>query len=110
MLPWKRRRAERELEDELRAHLSLDTRDRVDAGESPDNAARAARRTLGNLARIQEDTRDVWGWTAVAPFFEDMRRGLRILRTAPGFAAVMSATLILGIGLTTAIFSLVYSV
>jgi putative ABC transport system permease protein len=110
MLPWKRRRAERELEEELRAHMTLEARDRIADGEAPEAAALAARRSLGNLAHIQEETRSVWGWTAIAPFFEDMRRGLRTLRTAPGFTAVISATLILGIGLTTAIFSLVYSV
>src|ERR1044071_5113049 len=104
MLPWRRRRAESDLEEELRAHLALETRDRIAAGEPPEGAGNSARRTLGNVARIQEETRAVWGWMAVAAFFEDMRRGFRILRTAPAFAALISGTLVLGIGLTTAIF------
>ncbi len=69
-----------------------------------------ARKAFGNVARIQEETRDAWGWTAFEHFLNDMGYGLRMLRRTPGWTAVMCATLALGIGLATAIFSVVYSV
>ncbi len=97
-LQWwlRRREIENDFEEEIRSHLAIEGGD--------------ARKTFGNVARIQEETRDAWGWTALEHFLNDMRHGLRMLRRTPGWTAVMSATLALGIGLATAIFSVVYSV
>src|SRR6266481_7954257 len=103
---WWRRRAERKLEEEIRAHLALEAEERMDAGETPAQAALRARRAFGSVAGISEQTRESWGWTALGRVFDDLRYGIRMLRKTPGWTAVMAGTLALGIGLTTAIFSL----
>jgi putative ABC transport system permease protein len=108
---WRRRKLEEsDVEEELRAHLAIETRLRAESGDDPVDAAFATRRAFGSLARIQEETRDAWGWSHLQRFFDDVRYGLRMLRKTPGWTAVISGTLTLGIGLTTAIFSLVYSI
>jgi hypothetical protein len=109
-LPLWRRRREEELEEEIQSHLQMAIRDRIDRGESADEAELAARREFGNLGLIKETTRGMWGWTQAKLIFDDMRYGLRMLRKSPGWTAVMCAVLALGIGLTTAIFSLAYGI
>ena len=52
---------DRDLRDEIQSHLEMATADRIDRGASPDEAAAAARRQLGNIPQIQEAARDVWG-------------------------------------------------
>jgi predicted permease len=105
-----RAQEERDLADELLAHLKIEERQRVEAGESSDEASRAARRVFGNTAKIQEDVRETWGWAGLERFADDLRYGLRMLRKTPLWTAVICATLAIGIGLGAAIFSVVYSV
>src|SRR5215475_9426440 len=107
---WWRRRREEELEEEIQSHLQMAIRDRMERGESAEEAESAARREFGNVGLIKETTRGMWGWAGVKLIFDDMRYGLRMLRKTPGWTAVMGATLALGIGLTTAIFSLAYGI
>ena len=59
---WSRSRKEQELRDELQFHLEEETRERLDDGLAAEDAARAARRDLGNPALVREDTRAVWSW------------------------------------------------
>ena len=106
---WRRRREE-ELEEEIQSHLQMAIRDRIDRGESAEEAESAARREFGNLGLIKDTTRGMWGWAQAKLIFDDMRYGLRMLRKSPGWTAVMCAVLALGIGLTTAIFSLAYGI
>jgi hypothetical protein len=111
IVQWRRRnREENDLAEELRTHLAIEVRQRVEAGEDPAEADAAARRAFGNATKIQEDTRETWGWAAIACFMDDARFGLRMLRKTPAWTAVICAMLALGIGLSTAIFSVVYSV
>src|SRR5262245_41633077 len=108
--PWRRQRREEELEEEIRSHLQMAIRDRMERGESAEDAESAARREFGNVGLIKETTRGMWRWAGARLIFDDMRYGLRTLRKSPGWTSVMCAVLALGIGLTTAIFSLAYGI
>ena len=101
------RRREQELAEELRAHLTMDAAEKEASGMSAEEAARAARRELGNLTRATEETRATWAGAAWLEFWRDLRFGARLLGRDRSFALVATLVLALGIGASSAVFTLV---
>lgn len=96
-----------DLDEELRFHVAERIEDFVRDGVPRDEAERRARRQLGNTLRLRESSYE----TKIAAWLDgtlrDFQFGLRMLRKNPGFAALGTVTLALGIGATTAVFSLI---
>jgi predicted permease len=107
---WNRRQTrENDLERELRSHLDLEAAEQTEAGLSEDEARYAAQRAFGNTTLVMEDVRETWGWTWIESCFQDLRFGCRILVKSPGVSLAIVLSLALGLGATTAMFSLLNS-
>lgn len=100
------RRVGQELDEELAFHTAMLEAHERELGHGSTDAARRARRTLGNGAIIREDLHELWRWGAVERVWQDIRFACRLWRRFPGFAAIALVTLALGIGATTVMFSL----
>lgn len=102
-----------ELDDEIRGHLAINIKERIDRGEDPEAARLAALREFGYVPQLREEMRRVWygRWFDMADALaQDLRVGLRSLMRAKGLAATVVITLALGIGANASIFSVVRGV
>jgi predicted permease len=104
---FRRKAVEHELQNELRFHYAQQAEKHVRAGMTEEEAQRIARLEIGGTDQITEECREARGVHWIENLFRDLRYSLRKLKSAPGFTSAAVVTLSLGIGVNTAIFSMV---
>jgi predicted permease len=106
---FSRRRRYDELSETIREHLDEKIADLMDRGMTREQAERTARREFGNVARIEERSREVWQWSTLGSIWADLKYAIRQLFKSPAFATTSVLILALGIGANTGIFTLTHT-
>ncbi len=102
--------ADGDLDEELRAHVEMLAQEKIAAGLDPDAARREALIETGGIEQVKESVREVRAGAFLSSVLQDVRYGMRTLARTPGFTAAAVLALALGIGASTAIFSVVDAV
>ena len=111
MWPWRSRQSrDNEFDRELRDHIELEAEEQQADGLSPQDARYAAIRAFGNTTLVKEQVRDMWSLTTIDQFMQDVRYAVRGVGRRPAFALIAVLSLTLGIGATTAVFSVLNAV
>jgi putative ABC transport system permease protein len=106
----RRNRLERDLDDELAFHLAMREAEHVNQGVPPAQATKAARRQLGNVLLLKEQTREVWRFAWLEIALQDARFAIRGFRQSPVFTLAAILTIAVGTGATTAIFTVAFGI
>ena len=101
---WRRR--EESLDREIEDYLDRQMEENIARGMPPEEARIAARRKLGPVLRVKEDTRAAWGWLWLERLWQDLRHSRRMLAKNPGFTLVAVLSLGIGVGANCAMFSM----
>jgi predicted permease len=112
MRSWMRGRAaiDNDLAEEVRSHVEMETDAFMERGMTPEAARAAARRHFGNATAVTEHAHEAWTFAAFESLINDIRYGFRAMHRSPAFSLVVILTFALGVGVNTAIFSVVNEV
>jgi predicted permease len=110
LMLFRRRSQAARLDEELQFHLDQQMKENIGHGMTPLQARSAAMRSFGNPTLVRDQVRSHWIWNGMEKLLRDLRYGARTLVRSPGFTVVSILVLVLGIGATTSLFTIVRAV